>query len=181
MNLHCTDYKCLHIPDPENGQILFAPDKVAPFDRATAAAYSCDPGFGLTSGDTVRTCDRMNETSAEGEWSGEEPSCDRTSFILLTNSHANVTLKKILFAKLGIVCSPLMEIPNGRLVLYDPVGTNDDTNYIFGTTATYICLPGYSLNDSATRICGGDGKSVIGSFSGTTPACEGWYIVLNGY
>ena len=77
--MHYIEFKCPHIPDPENGQIIFAPDKVAPFDRATTATYSCDPGFGLTcSGSTVRTCNRMNETSVEGVWSGEELSCDRT-------------------------------------------------------------------------------------------------------
>ena len=66
--------ECPHIADPANGQIAFASDSVAPFDLATTATYSCDSGYGLMGGDTVRTCEE-NGGSVIGAWSGMAPSC----------------------------------------------------------------------------------------------------------
>ena len=70
-----SDFMCPHIPDPENGQIVFTPDKVAPFATNTTATYSCDPGHGLVGGDAIRTC-KGNVSSFEGMWSGMPPSCE---------------------------------------------------------------------------------------------------------
>ena len=65
---------CPDITDPANGQIVFVVDTVAPYDLATTATYSCDSGYGLMGGDTVRTCEE-NGGSVIGAWSGMAPSC----------------------------------------------------------------------------------------------------------
>ena len=47
------------------------------------------------------------------------------------------------------------------------------SNLEFETTATYLCEDGYRLTHvNRTRICGGDGSSYIGQWTGTTPRCE---------
>ena len=51
-----------------NGQIMYDPDMTAPFDFGTTATYSCDSGYGLSGGTSVRTCE------SEG-WSGSAPTC----------------------------------------------------------------------------------------------------------
>ena len=57
-----------------NGQIDYASDDTAPFDVGTMATYSCDAGFELQGGDTVRTC--MGDGSTRfGIWSGLTPTC----------------------------------------------------------------------------------------------------------
>ena len=40
----------------------------------TTATYSCDPGFGLSGGDSVRTC--TGSTENPGEWTGTAPTCE---------------------------------------------------------------------------------------------------------
>ena len=65
---------CPDLPDPDNGQTMFSPDNEAPFVLTTEATYSCDSGYGLMGGDTVRTCEE-NGGSVIGTWSGMAPSC----------------------------------------------------------------------------------------------------------
>ena len=72
---------CEDLSDPFNGQIKFANDNdsKAPFVVGTTATYSCDVGFELQGGNTVRTCEG-NETSRCGTWSGMTPICVGESF-----------------------------------------------------------------------------------------------------
>ena len=65
---------CEDIPDPDNGQIVFDTDTTSPFDLETTATYSCDAGFELQNGDTVRTCEG-DGTTETGTWSGMAPVC----------------------------------------------------------------------------------------------------------
>ena len=67
-----------------------------------------------------------------------------------------------------IRCPPadLLMAPTNRMVSYSSPVEND--GYIYGTIATFSCSPGFSLDDTSTRICGEQGK-----FSGTTPSCIG--------
>ena len=53
---------------------MFASESMIPFGLATTATYSCDSGYGLMGGDTVRTCEE-NEGSVIGAWSGMASSC----------------------------------------------------------------------------------------------------------
>ena len=56
---------------------------IAPFDYLTTATYSCNTGFGLSGGDTIRTC--VGSSSGPGEWDGTAPTCERECFITEVN------------------------------------------------------------------------------------------------
>ena len=56
-----------------NGDITYAMDTTAPFDYQTRATYSCNPGYGLSGGDTVRTC--TGTLDGNGDWTGIAPIC----------------------------------------------------------------------------------------------------------
>ncbi len=60
---------CPELMEPENGVITFSGTNS---EFMTMAMYSCNSGYGLSGGDTVRTC----ETGSNGGiWSGTEPIC----------------------------------------------------------------------------------------------------------
>ena len=65
---------CSGLSDPTNGIITFTMDTDSPFDYQTAATYSCNIGFGLTSGDSVRMC--LGSSEGPGEWNGTAPFCE---------------------------------------------------------------------------------------------------------
>ena len=65
---------CSDIADPENGQIDFVTDDLAPFDFETVATYSCDTGFELNGGDVTRMCGG-DGTSPDGFFTGSAPTC----------------------------------------------------------------------------------------------------------
>ena len=50
--------------------ITYATDTTDPFDYQTTATYSCDFGFRLSGGDTVRSCVALEE------WNGTAPICE---------------------------------------------------------------------------------------------------------
>ena len=56
---------CGSLPNPKNGQVTFGSTRVG-----TSATYQCDSGFVLV-GKSTRVC------QASGEWSGDEPQCQR--------------------------------------------------------------------------------------------------------
>ena len=56
---------CPSLPDPANGRV-----SLSGTTAGSTATYSCDRGFGLV-GFSTRIC------QASGEWSGEEPTCER--------------------------------------------------------------------------------------------------------
>ena len=65
---------CTRLILPTNGIISYATDITAPFDYRATATYSCDPGYGLSGGDTVRTCFDSPD-GVGGEWTGTAPIC----------------------------------------------------------------------------------------------------------
>ena len=77
----------------------------------------------------------------------------------------------ILSIHAAIECEPLPVIANG-VITYAP---NSVSNYSLGTTATYSCTTGFSLDLSAgseTRICIDDSDNdVEGVFNGQAPTC----------
>ena len=69
-----------------------------------------------------------------------------------------------------------MDPMNANETVYDnPSDVNG--NYPYGTLAFYMCVPGFGLLGSGTRVCGGDGSSTAGSFDGSAPSCVGEYSV----
>ena len=69
-----------------------------------------------------------------------------------------------------IICSELTAPDNGQ-VSYDRAVI---TSVQFQTTATYTCNSGYGLTGgNRSRVCDGDGRSYLGSWTGTAPGCGG--------
>ena len=58
---------------PENGVITYSEDSGSSQGFMETATYSCNTGFGLSSGDTVRTC--VGAAGSSGEWTGTAPTC----------------------------------------------------------------------------------------------------------
>ena len=61
---------CPALTNPVNGMITFATDMTGDFEFMTTATYSCDTGYVLVGGDTVRMC------VSDQEWSGTAPTCE---------------------------------------------------------------------------------------------------------
>ena len=64
-----------------------------------------------------------------------------------------------------IDCGPLTDPVNGQ------VDTSSETT--FGSTASYSCNNGFTLNGDNTRICGSNGV-----WSNLQPSCNSTYIFL---
>ncbi len=64
---------CTSLTPPTNGIISYSPDNTPPFNYQTMATYSCNPGYGLSVGDSVRTC--ISSSAGAGEWTGTAPIC----------------------------------------------------------------------------------------------------------
>ncbi len=65
ISLH-VDVVCPTLTDPVNGHITFGSDSVT---SDLTAVYACDPGYGLSLGDSVRTC-------TGSVWDGVQPVCE---------------------------------------------------------------------------------------------------------
>ncbi len=71
-----------------------------------------------------------------------------------------------LFIILAIICLEPPTPENGDVILSSQVISVD-------TTATYTCDSGYILVGQTTRACDDARGEIIGTWSGTTPICEG--------
>ena len=60
---------CPSLTAPSNGSISYAEDMTADFEFMTTVTYSCNSGFALLEGDSMRECLGKNE------WSGSPPLC----------------------------------------------------------------------------------------------------------
>ncbi len=65
---------CEQLNAPTNGFITFAIDTIAPYDYLTTATYGCNTAYGLSGGNTVRTC--VGSSTGPGEWNGVAPDCE---------------------------------------------------------------------------------------------------------
>ena len=69
-------------------------------------------------------------------------------------------------------CSPLL-LPNNRSITVDYSTQAENGTYILGTTTTYSCSSGFSLNGTQRRVCVEDNDSTMGEFNGSDATCEG--------
>ncbi len=128
----------------------------------TVAAYSCNAGYTLNGGSTLRFC------ISGGNWTGLAPTCQGESTVTLTMC--------IQFAFHSIIdtgpttpppttCSDLTNLTNGIIDYNMGAASLRPVD----TVATYTCNTGYNLTGGTTsRVC------VIGGiWSGSTPTCEG--------
>ncbi|XP_064387965.1 uncharacterized protein LOC135336171 isoform X3 [Halichondria panicea] len=137
----CIEVICPSLAIPTDGFITYTPDTTSPFSSQTAATYGCDTGYGLSGGDRMRTC--FGSSSGPGEWNGTAPICEATT------------------------CADLVDIDNG----YVAYASGAATSRPFGDVASYICDTGYSPSHTISRVCGGDGLSPAGVWSGTVATC----------
>ena len=65
---------CASLTPPTNGSIVYSPSTSAPFRYLTTATYTCNAGYTLSGGDSVRNCSSSSNQSS-GEWTGAPPAC----------------------------------------------------------------------------------------------------------
>ncbi|XP_064386240.1 P-selectin-like isoform X2 [Halichondria panicea] len=176
----CTIVTCPVLTSPTNGGVSTTPSR----DYLTFAAYSCDPGYFLTSSAT-RHCE------ATGQWSGVAPTCSPvdcgalmapsngavdtssgTTFMMtatytcntgynIVGSESRTCGASITNGPTGVwsPAAPVCEIVNcGSLEAPSNGAVSTSSGTTFMMTATYTCNPGYTLIGANTRTCGGDGQ-----------------------
>ncbi|XP_064386678.1 E-selectin-like [Halichondria panicea] len=111
-----------------NGDIIYSAGSPNNRPIFSGATYSCNPGYTLTGGSTIRVC------VSGGRWSGSASTCQDTR----STGPPPTT------------CSDLTNPTNG-IVAYNMGTAGPDT------VATYTCTTGYTLNGGTTRTCGSDG------------------------
>ncbi len=72
MHAHITEIDCSDVAAPTNGSVRYS--TTAPYQYRATITYSCDTGYGLLGGDTVRAC--ISSSTGPGEWSGTAPTCE---------------------------------------------------------------------------------------------------------
>ncbi len=75
-----TAIECTAVPTFTNGIVVYSTDTTPDYELTTTVNYSCNDGFFLDTSDNsnkIRTCVNDIGNDAEGEWSGEAPTCVR--------------------------------------------------------------------------------------------------------
>eukprot|EP00795_Rhopilema_esculentum_P000716 gene716-10430_t len=177
----CERKTCPSLSSPANGAVS-TPDRH--YDGT--ATYSCNSGYKLTKA-TRRTCD------ANGQWSGEEPSCQAVTCVTLggllngqssnggtnfgsTNRYTcNAGYQLIGSAQRSCQQDGTWSGTMPRCVrmtcqlLPNPAnGKVVGTSAVQGATVLFFCNPGYMLSSSSSnfRTCRADG-----SWTGSQPTC----------
>ena len=71
----------------------------------------------------------------------------------------------------AVTCSDLADIDNG-IVAY-----SGSSPHQYGAVATYVCDTGYIASHTISRVCGSDGLSSVGVWSGTVASCNGKILI----
>jgi hypothetical protein len=176
----CTIVDCGALTDPANGSV-----SAAPTTYGSTGTYTCQAGFGLV-GTSPRTC------QADGTWSDTAPTCGQSYCPTPPSpTHGTVTTTATTVGSTGTyACSAGYTLSgtatttcqsdrtwSGTLPTCTAVdcGKPLGTAYGFvsapittyGSTATYSCAPGYSLDSPATVTC-----QANGAWSGKVPLCN---------
>ncbi len=164
---YLTGSACPDLTDLQNGVISYNTVSANSYRRVTTVAtYSCDTGFDLTGGTSMRTCNA-------GAWDGSEPTCIGKSVYYCGNRCYCIFPP----ATTPATCTDLTPPTNG-MISYD-MGTI--VARPLNTVATFTCITGYilSMTGDMTRTCG-----ATGMWSGSAPTCEcesiqcGYNIIL---
>jgi len=172
---------CEDLLAPVNGRIVYSSTFL---DYSTLATYICDTGYGISSGNVIRTCSGDGLTP-DGTWTGVPPSCqgitDRFIFIdawpllfFFLNYYNNYNYVPSYFSIVEIFCSELDSVANG-LISYIPDTTPP---FDYRTVAIHTCNEGYFREGNDLRTCTGDGLSTDGDWDGDRPTCRGYIHVL---
>jgi len=79
--LFVTAIGCSALSTPANGNRVYSPDTLAPYDHGTVATLMCDTGYGAV-GTTTRTCGG-DGSSTTGSWTTADGSCGGTVALTL--------------------------------------------------------------------------------------------------
>jgi len=71
---------CEELMEPDNGLVLYSSDGSSPFGFETVGSYSCAEGYGLSRGNSERTC--VGSVTGPGVWNGTTPSCEGTCCLI---------------------------------------------------------------------------------------------------
>ena len=58
-----------------NGEVIYNHSEPESYSFGTTAEYRCESGFGLSGGDSIRSCEG-DASSPTGFWSGDAPGCE---------------------------------------------------------------------------------------------------------
>ncbi|XP_064386053.1 sushi, von Willebrand factor type A, EGF and pentraxin domain-containing protein 1-like [Halichondria panicea] len=141
---NCEAIACPPLLTITNGMISYFPDVTSDYDLGTEATYTCEAGFYLE-GNEVRVCMDDDGMDTIGVWSGQEPSCVRST------------------AAPPPSCSDLTNPTNGMIGYNIEAASPRPVD----TVATYTCVTGYTLNGNTMRTCMSDGV-----WSGSAPVCQ---------
>ena len=145
---------CGNLGNPANGRVVLSGN-----NPGSTATYRCNAGFRLQ-GESRRRC------QTNGQWSGKAPTCQREFNI--TTPCADVQSLAHLCCSFSIVavrCRRLSNPSDGSVSLS---GTTA------GSTATYSCDDGFTLQGRSTRTC-----QTNSQWSGSAPTCERKQDVAN--
>ena len=134
---------CTDLTAPANGMIGYnVATSLTPWPENTVATYTCVTGY-MLDGDMTRTCE------ATGSWSGSDTTCESTLFVAYTVSILSAV----------VTCPPLTNPDKGMVSV---------PNNNFESTATYTCVPGYTVSGGdMPRTC-----EATMMWSGAAPTCE---------
>ena len=99
-----TGIDCGPLPDIANGKVAITPDT----RFGSTATYSCNTGHDLV-GIATRRC------KADGQWSGQEPRCDRKYYVIIKNNQYLLYVQLLIvvaFVLPGLVGYTLVLIQN---------------------------------------------------------------------
>ena len=133
--------RCRRLNNPSDGSVSLSGTTVG-----STATYSCNDGFRLQGG-SRRRCQN------NGEWSGRAPTCQRKLHV--TNPCASIQFCS--FSIIAVRCRRLNNPSDGSVSIS---GTT------VGSTATYTCNDGFSLQGESKRRC-----QTNGQWSGRAPTC----------
>lgn len=134
------------------------------------ATYECDAGFVL-SGNATRTC------QSSGKWTGSDPTCVKTDDpcasapcqhggMCTPGSGTSFTCTCAGTGYTGATCETLVDCGSLGTLGNGTITTSPASSTTFGTTATYSCDTGHTLDGRDTRTC-----EASGQWSGTAPSC----------
>jgi hypothetical protein len=137
------------------------------------ATYTCSGGL-IVTGSATRAC------QSDGDWSGSAPTCEAppptctpnpcdNGGVCLADGSGNFASCDCATGWTGTTCG--VPVTCGVLSPASPLAVLYSDAQNTGSTATYSCDAGFTLQGAATRSCADDGFGV-GTWTGSAPTCQ---------
>jgi hypothetical protein len=156
---------CPTLGAPTNGHVNVSGQQVG-----STAAYECNSGFTL-SGNASRSC------QSNGQWTGSNPTCTavgdpcggapcKHGGVCTPGSGSSFTCSCTGTGYGGSTCENPVDCGSLGTIANGSISTVPVSSTVFGTTATYACNSGFTLQGGATRSC-----QASATWSGSAPMC----------